>query len=308
MASFAAWLRVRPLLLLALLLGAPSGAHAFCLATTVDPPKGELCSDEGLPLFWKRQCITFSVMDPGKDIATLAQAQSVADRSFGAWLDVECGGRPLGLDVEQTEEAAECLMPQYNKHGANANSVLFISDWEKFEAMSSDAFGLTLVFYNPDTGSIYDADILLNETLGHLTLCKDACPPRAVDIQNVLTHEAGHFFGLGHSDQHDATMAPDATVGQLSKRDLTDDDRAGLCAIYESYATPECSDDDFTPNHGFSTKCDAPEAQGPASSSSSSGCMCSLAGRRAPGGGASIAAMLGVLLSAARRRARARSR
>jgi hypothetical protein len=102
-------------------------------------------------------------------------------------------------------------------------------------------------------------------------------------------------------------MAPDATVGQLSKRDLSDDDRAGLCAIYESYAMPECSDDDFTPNHGFSTKCDAPESRGPASSSSSGGCSCALAGRATPRAGASIAGLLG-LLGVARRRARARAR
>jgi hypothetical protein len=305
MASFIALLRIRPVLLLALLLGVPAGAHAFCLATTVDPAKGELCSNEGIPLFWARQCIAFSVMDPGKDIATLAEAQAVADRSFGTWLDVKCGGKPIGLDVEQTSEPAECLMPQYNRHGANANSVLFIADWEKYEAMSSDAFGLTLVFYNPDTGSIYDADILLNETLGHLTICKDACPPRSVDIQNVLTHEAGHFFGLGHSEQHDATMAPDATVGQLSKRDLTDDDRAGLCATYQSYTMPECSKDDFTPNHGFSTKCDAPEEQAP--EMSTSGCKCNLTGARSNGGPAGLAVLLALLVSVARRRARARS-
>lgn len=305
MASFAALLRVRPLLLVALLLGVPAGAHAFCLATTVDPPKGELCSNEGIPLFWERQCITFSVMDPGKQIATLAEAQAVADRSFGTWLDVKCGGKPLGLDVEQTSEPAECEMPQYNKHGANANSVLFIADWAKYEAMSSDAFGLTLVFYNPDTGSIYDADILLNETLGDLTICKGACPPRAVDIQNVLTHEAGHFFGLGHSEQHDATMAPDATVGQLTKRDLTDDDRAGICATYQSYPMPECSADDFTPNHGFSTKCDAPEEQA-AATSMSSGCKCNLAGP-SHGGAVGCVVLLGLLVTLARRRARQRA-
>jgi len=171
--------------------------------------------------------------------------------------------------------------------------------------MSSDAFGLTLVYYNPDSGSIYDADILLNETLGHLAICKDACPPRAVDIQNVLTHEAGHFFGLGHSDHSDATMAPAATVGQLSKRDLTDDDRAGLCATYADYEMPECSKSDYTPNHGFSTQCDAPEEE-QQTPTAPSGCKCSLERRRTTGGAWSGAVLLAVFVTV-RRRTRRRS-
>jgi hypothetical protein len=266
---FGSWLRFYPLLLAALMLGGPKVARAYCLATTIEPKKGALCSTSGIPLFWSRQCISFSVMDPGPEIATLEQAQAVADRSFGAWRNVQCNGAPLALDVQQTQMPAQCLMPQYNRHGANANSVLFIADWQQYETMSSDAFGLTLVYYNPDTGSIYDADILLNETLGALTICQGACGPGEVDIQNVLTHEAGHFFGLGHSDHPDATMAPNATIGQLSKRTLTADDRAGLCAIYGKYHQPQCNDADFIPNHGFSTLCNAPASQ---SSSTSSGC------------------------------------
>jgi hypothetical protein len=278
MVVLSASLRLQLWLVLVCVLGAPALARAYCLATTVDPPKGQLCSTKGIPLYWARQCISFSVMDPGPKIASLADAQAVADRSFGAWTAVKCNGKPVGLDVEQTAQPAQCMTSQYNKHGANANSVLFIADWQKYEAMSSDAFGLTLVYYNPDTGSIYDADVMLNEALGPLTICKDTCGPGEVDIQNVLTHEAGHFFGLGHSEHADATMSPDATIGQTSKRTLTDDDRAGLCATYGDYETPKCTDADFTPNHGFSPLCNAPAVQ-PMSVSSSGGCSVGARGR-----------------------------
>jgi hypothetical protein len=272
--------RHRAGLLCALLVAAPAIAHAFCRTTTVDPKAGELCSTQGSALFWKRQCIEISVMDPGPDVASLSDTKAVVGRAFGAWLGVQCGGAPLALEIKESAEAAQCTTPQYNTHGANANSIVFISDWQKYEATASDAFGETFVFFNPDTGSIYDADTLINTSLAPLTICGDSCPPGVADMQNVLTHEAGHFFGLGHSDQKDATMYPDAPLGQVSKRTLASDDSAGICAIYGQYATPSCSSSDFTPNHGFSPKCDAPavDTNTGASTSSSSGCSV-----RAPG-------------------------
>jgi hypothetical protein len=96
------------------------------------------------------------------------------------------------------------------------------------------------------------------------------------DLQNALTHEMGHFIGLDHTcalygayplDKNHRpivpvdnlgqpvpscddvsypepdmnmtpTMYPSARPGDLDKRTLSDDDRAGLCAIYPVGANP----------------------------------------------------------------------
>jgi hypothetical protein len=48
----------------------------------------------------------------------------------------------------------------------------------------------------------------------------------------LFAHELGHVFGLDHSAEPEATMAPDVAPGACEQRTLSDDDRAGYCASY----------------------------------------------------------------------------
>jgi len=58
-----------------------------------------------------------------------------------------------------------------------------------------------------------------------------------------VVHEVGHFLGLDHSTIQIATMFSQALPAETKKRDLTQDDRNGYCALYgplsEPIATPE---------------------------------------------------------------------
>jgi hypothetical protein len=76
-------------------------------------------------------------------------------------------------------------------------------------------------------------------------------PGRApYDLQSVVTHEAGHFFGLAHSKQAGATML--STYDPLM-RSLSADDVAGICTVYPpDRPTGAC---DPTPRQGFSPEC-----------------------------------------------------
>jgi hypothetical protein len=115
-------------------------------------------------------------------------------------------------------------------------------------AYSADAIALTTTSYDYQTGQIFDADIELNEADFDFTTYDPPTPacsanqtPESVDggciatdLQNTVTHEAGHMLGLGHTTDRNATMYPSASIGEISKRTLHDDDIAGLCAIYPS--------------------------------------------------------------------------
>jgi hypothetical protein len=59
------------------------------------------------------------------------------------------------------------------------------------------------------------------------------------DLQNTITHEAGHVLGLAHpAFPPDATMWAQAGLREISKRDLAEDDVAGLCSIYPAGGLP----------------------------------------------------------------------
>ena len=123
---------------------------------------------------------------------TTDETREVADISFRIWTDATCERGPVGVDVAQTAEFGQCFDPEYNPSAPNANTIIFVNDPSGSE-LPEDAFGLTLVWHNPDDGETYDTD----ETLGWIAICGDSCPPDAIDLQNVITHEAGHFLGLG---------------------------------------------------------------------------------------------------------------
>ncbi len=91
-----------------------------------------------------------------------------------------------------------------------------------------------------------------------------------IDLRNVITHEAGHFFGLGHT-QNDttATMFAVAPPGEIDKRTLSTDDIEGMCAIYPpTSAGGNC---DYDPAGGFSPECGG-----------GGGCSCSLSPHGSP--------------------------
>ncbi|HKR02985.1 MAG TPA: matrixin family metalloprotease, partial [Pyrinomonadaceae bacterium] len=101
---------------------------------------------------------------------------------------------------------------------------------------SPDRTGRTRVFYDPQTGAIMEADVVINPAAQFST---DGTVG-TYDLEATLTHEIGHVLGLEHSDDVGAAMQPrQGTNGlyeqaALSPRTLSDDDRAGAHALYGS--------------------------------------------------------------------------
>ncbi|WP_048138926.1 matrixin family metalloprotease [Methanosarcina horonobensis] len=52
------------------------------------------------------------------------------------------------------------------------------------------------------------------------------------DVQNIDTHEFGHWLSLGDTSNTEATMYKYANLGETKKRSLTSDDIAGIRSIY----------------------------------------------------------------------------
>lgn len=127
----------------------------------------------------------------------------------------------------------------YNVDGDNTNTVYF----EPQRAdMANGALAITVLTFDREAGEILDADIVVNgeHRFGVVDQMDSLAARKAYDIQNVLTHELGHFLGLGEDyDDHSATMYAYSLPGETNKRDLNDRDTLTIDHLYEPSAAPE---------------------------------------------------------------------
>lgn len=240
--------RLSLLLLLSFLLAAPRPAQAYCRTRTCDADNtceiADGCSIGGKKARWPNGCLTFAIQRDGSALQGISadDARKVAENAFALWTDSACfqgGSPPLSFHVQPD---VRCRDPEYNCHPDdwNANVIMFQDEgWQH----GPSTLAVTCVTMNLNTGEILDADMEINTTPPYFDF---ALPGggNGADLHTVLTHEAGHFLGLNHSDLHGAVMY-EFYDDQVLISSLSDDDVAGVCDIYGH------ADDD--------PKCRAPE-------------------------------------------------
>ncbi|MBK7581978.1 MAG: matrixin family metalloprotease [Myxococcales bacterium] len=240
------------------MLAAP--AAAFCRTTTCGPgecvpaPECAYCLEGGLPLYWPGGCTSFSTAlagSPLRQITAGTTGQIVSD-SLAQWIGVDCGGGATpSLAIFRTGDVT-CDAQEYNQDSPNANIWMYRDDQWPY-AGSGSTLALTTVTFNVKTGAIYDADVEINSIDSELTVGDGNVQ---ADLISIVTHESGHFLGLSHSCDNNATMFASYKYGDIGLRSLEADDVAGICAIYPPGTdTSQC---DPTPRHGFSGECGAP--------------------------------------------------
>jgi hypothetical protein len=88
-------------------------------------------------------------------------------------------------------------------------------------------------YYVSQTGDdrIYDADVYTNTSVALYSSRESGCSSE-YDIDSIMTHEAGHIIGLGHSSVAGATMYPSISACNTAPRSLASDDIAGRDDLY----------------------------------------------------------------------------
>lgn len=160
---------------------------------------------------------------------TVSDAEKTALRlCFSTWEDDD--GSLIDF-TESTNSAQQALTTiDDGDDGPNGlNQVVFDSDFSYF-SIGSGVVAVTLPFFVPSTGQIVEADILLNS--GQYTFSSQSTVINGqLDIQDVITHEVGHFIGIDHTPIGAATMFPYVNYAEHAKRSLSADDIAAAAII-----------------------------------------------------------------------------
>jgi hypothetical protein len=272
-------------------------SRAYCRATTCDP-KHETCKVEagcvvdGAALHWDSRCLSFGVQKDGSPLRHISYkvADDVIRSAFGQWMRADCGNGSHPSfqmwDLGTPYGGILCDEPEFNSIKPNANVWVFRDrDWP-YEGESS-TLALTSTIFEKNSGALLDADVEINSFAVVLTTTSVSQDVKK-DLASIVTHEAGHFLGLGHSQVQQATMFAQYSAGDLNYRSLHPDDEAGICAVYPPVRdTPMCVGP--SPPHGFSRYCGGGQDDGTASVRG-----CSLGASGAP-----LSALGGLLIAAA---------
>jgi len=305
------------------------GAAAFCRTSTCPLPAGFAPSDgqcvppdfdstcasmstpvKNLPVYWSNVCVSYDIQQNASKQVPYAAAVNLFAAAFAKWTNTTCAGASNGRVSITAENVGPvvCNKVQYSSDQGNQHVIIFYDgdSWPYDDTVNT--LGLTTITFDPDTGEIYDADMAINSGTNVPLSLGDPVPADGYDFQSIITHESGHFLGMAHSGDEEATMFARYKPGSTSMRTLSPDDTAGICSVYlangDRAVDPSVAASgtivggacDPTPRHGFQSVCAQPL-----------GCAVSgaLNGQRgrAPGSAALGAAAL-ALAASVRRRAR----
>ncbi len=301
-------------------------AAAFCRTTSCPVPAGFIPADgqcvppdfdarcasmdppvKNVPVFWSNACVSYDIQQNASKQVPYDKAVQLFAEAFAKWTSTTCpsvGNGRVSIDVKNLGPVA-CDKVQYSSDQGNQHVIIFYdgSTWPYDD--SANVLGLTTITFDPDTGEIYDADMAINSGTAFPLSLGDPVPADGYDFQSIITHETGHFLGMAHSGDLEATMFAIYTMGATSMRTLSRDDIDGICSIYLPNGDRGVARSvdpsgmvmgtacDPTPRHGFQSVCAQPHG-------------CGVACPAAPAGsGAAALAVVGLAIAATgRRRAR----
>lgn len=195
---------------------------------------GAPCTDyPPYPTYWEKPCISFHLNEKGTSDISFSFVQQIVKESIEEWNHPEFSSLQTHFSGLTNEDRVG-----YNPYiSQNSNIIVFRDNdtWTESQAMMA----LTTVTHRNSTGVIYDADIEINTSNFQYGIY-EINGSNVVDLQNTLTHEIGHVFGLDHSTDPNATMFPYSTAGETNLRDLSDDDLLAIATVYPKSVPVQC--------------------------------------------------------------------
>ncbi|MDO9332918.1 MAG: hypothetical protein Q7T57_00125 [Dehalococcoidales bacterium] len=245
------WLAViiGAILLISVLTGAQADKDPIDKAVFVHYPKGALerplsppgqvggvlCNDYKYNgIHWANPSIKYGINPSGFTDTTPVQA------AFATW---DGASGPLGFSYQGPTSRSGGIFDGYN-----------VVSWENISAQYPNAIAVTTVWYYRFGKQIVEVDTQMNSTLAWSYTVPNVSPDLsgsaipvasryadptnsgvAYDVQNIMTHEAGHWIMLGDlykSVGSELTMYGYGATGELKKDTLAYGDELGVERVY----------------------------------------------------------------------------
>jgi len=184
-----------------------------------------------------------SVINPTNSDIPSADALAIVQASAKTWEAINTSF----FTVNPVEyNAATDSVPALNANDGQ-NSMFFDMAGDNFPP-GGTVIAFVRSIIDVTDGHTIDADMVFNDrdffaSTSSPNLTPSPSPAQSsVDLQSVVTHEYGHYFGLDHTSIADATMIP-FIIGDTRQRTLALDDMAGNSTIYPESAARGLSPD-----------------------------------------------------------------
>ncbi len=219
----------------------------LCFFGTQDLYAFKIVSFDGQFTRWNSNQIHYVVDERGSDnfvdgcdeSGPCVSIRTAIQRSFQSWTEVS------GTNLSFIEDTPE----RFSQTGYDGRNTLIWTEsgWTSLPfAPPTQALAVTISTYKTSNMEIVDSDIHFNGEFFDWAVIdtEEEQYGNFIDVQNIATHEIGHFVGLDHSSENVWEDVPDlylATMffasgpGETFRRDLDTDDRQALAQIYPSY-------------------------------------------------------------------------
>ncbi|MCP4093855.1 MAG: matrixin family metalloprotease [Planctomycetes bacterium] len=176
----------------------------------------------GKSLQWANPSLNWRLNANGSDNITDDSHIAAIEHGFQAWEDISGSNIAFTRGADTNDVAP----------GASSHIVAFDeNNTSGYFPNGSGIVAITPISFDTGSGNILDADILFNGSQYDFSTDGSA---GTFDVQDVLSHEIGHFIGLDHSPQISGTLWPYVSSRQWLHRSLTTDDRSGAIAVAPS--------------------------------------------------------------------------
>ena len=208
-------------LLAAMVVAAPSTAHAFNLQT----------SSTGDALRWPGgEILIEPVLAGGPPEVTDGEAVGAIQIAVASW-QAALDGAEVSIAVSGDPSGSIAT-------GDGINSVRWAMDEEDW-GVDAGLLAKTHLSYQVADGAILEADVVINaaDFAWSTALTPEGCDVD-YDLEGSISHELGHLLGLGHSLDADATMFATGRPCETLKRELSADDASAIEFLYRDLPPP----------------------------------------------------------------------